>query len=550
MNLKLHLVSSLVKVFPDEEPRAFDGRVEGFLNENVSFQAAWIEQDPAFTKCIARIRVESPIAAYVRVRRVRYVPVLFPTFADADDNYLRKTPGLYPDPLTDELDNITNIFSNHWEAAWFDIDCGEEIPSGVYPIDVILEDFYSGAEIARIRAEYTRLNARLPEQKLIHTKWFHTDGLARWYRTEMFSEDFWEIVKNYIRAFRKRSMNMLLTPIHTPPLDTKVGGERTTCQLVDVEVVEEGVYKFGFEKFERWINTALELGIEYFEMAHLFTQWGAKCAPKIMAKVNGEEKQIFGWDNGATSEEYLGFLDQYLPAIVKKIDEMGIRERCIFHISDEPNKSFVDNYMVARKAVSKHLEGFAIVDALSDIELYKSGAVQTPIPGNNHIKPFIEAGVPNLWTYYCVSQYKDVSNTFVAMPSQRTRIIGVQMFKYDIVGFLQWGFNHYNSQLSMYPINPYLSTDADGFSPAGDCFQVYPGEGGQPIESIRMLTMAEAMQDLRAMNLLSSLKGKDFVMNLIEDGIEPIEFDRYPKDAKYLLNLRKRINLEIMKAIG
>ena len=40
MNVKLLLVSSLEKIFPDEEPRAFDGRVEGFLNESVSFAAA------------------------------------------------------------------------------------------------------------------------------------------------------------------------------------------------------------------------------------------------------------------------------------------------------------------------------------------------------------------------------------------------------------------------------------------------------------------------------------------------------------------------------
>ena len=33
MILKSILVSSLEKVFPDEEPRAFDGRVEGFKNE-------------------------------------------------------------------------------------------------------------------------------------------------------------------------------------------------------------------------------------------------------------------------------------------------------------------------------------------------------------------------------------------------------------------------------------------------------------------------------------------------------------------------------------
>ena len=42
---------------------------------------------------------------------------------------------------------------------------------------------------------------------------------------------------------------MLLTPVFTPPLDTAIGGERRTVQLVDVHVTENG-YTFGFDKFE------------------------------------------------------------------------------------------------------------------------------------------------------------------------------------------------------------------------------------------------------------------------------------------------------------
>ncbi|MDQ6423581.1 hypothetical protein RB620_29645 [Paenibacillus sp. LHD-117] len=84
-----------------------------------------------------------------------------------------------------------------------------------------------------------------------------------------------------------------------------------------------------------------------------------------------------------------------------------------------------------------------------------------PIPSNDHIGPFLENKVPDLWTYYCCAQYKEVSNRFFSMPSGRNRIIGSQLYKFDIAGFLHWGFNWWSTFLSRKPINPYLVTDAD-----------------------------------------------------------------------------------------
>lgn len=78
MNVKLLLVSSLEKVFPDEEPRAFDGRVEGFLNESVSFQAAWKTLDELPARDYVRLHIVSPIEKHLHVRRVRYVPRAVP----------------------------------------------------------------------------------------------------------------------------------------------------------------------------------------------------------------------------------------------------------------------------------------------------------------------------------------------------------------------------------------------------------------------------------------------------------------------------------------
>jgi hypothetical protein len=135
------------------------------------------------------------------------------------------------------------------------------------------------------------------------------------------------------------------------------------------------------------------------------------------------------------------------------------------------------------------------------------------------------------------------------MPSCRTRILGFQLYKYDIAGFLHWAYNFYGAQFSDYHIDPFRVTDGDGFAPAGDAFQVYPGKGGRPLESLRMMVTAEAMDDLRAFRLLESLKGKDYVMAILEDGIEPITFDRYPRSADYILETREKVNRAIEEAI-
>ena len=190
------------------------------------------------------------------------------------------------------------------------------------------------------------------------------------------------------------------------------------------------------------------------------------------------------------------------------------------------------------------------MDALSSFDYYQLGIVDHPVVANNHIEPFIDAQVPDLWTYYCCGQYKEVSNMFVAMPSARNRMLAVQLFKYNIKGFLQWGFNFYSAQYSDHPINPYLSLDGDGFVLAGDTFQVYPGANGYPEESIRMAVTRDAMQDLRAFELLADLKGREYAINLIDDGLEKgITFSEYPHDAFYLVYLRRKVDKAIMDCL-
>lgn len=164
---------------------------------------------------------------------------------------------------------------------------------------------------------------------------------------------------------------MLLTPVFTPPLDTAVGGERRTVQLVDVTVTKEG-YQFGYEKLERWVEVCKRCGIVYYEISHLFSQWGASMAPKIMGIRDGRQVQLFGWETDAAGPEYGDFLHQFLRSLRGELEKLGISQNTYFHISDEPDKSQFESYKAARKLVEKDLEGYEIIDAISDYDFYNS----------------------------------------------------------------------------------------------------------------------------------------------------------------------------------
>ena len=153
-----------------------------------------------------------------------------------------------------------------------------------------------------------------------------------------------------------------------------------------------------------------------------------------------------------------------------------------------------------------------MMDALSDYEFYEKGLVSQPVCAVNHIQPFLEKRPEKLWGYYCTGQYVDVTNRFIVQPGYRTRILGTQMYKYQLDGFLHWGYNFYNAEHSIFPIDPYRCTDAAGAFPSGDPFLVYPGADKEPEESLRIMLMDEAMSDLCAMNYLEELAGRDVVM--------------------------------------
>lgn len=536
MTIKTLFLPSTEKCFPEQRiaDKSPLRSLSMLRNERLSFQLAY---QPDGGRVASELVVSGELAQYVRVFKVGYVYVTHPGISD--DDYIEPEKQVYPDVLTEIKPGASVVAtSDELRTLMFTVECPEGLAPGRYDFTVSLR---SGDDLNQASLAITVVDAMLPEQKLIHTQWFHNDCLATYYKVPVFSERHWEIIGNYIEAAVYCGVNMLLTPVLTPPLDTAIGHERPTVQLVDITVTDAG-YEFGFEKLDRYIELALSKGIKYFEISHLFSQWGAIHAPKVVATVDGETKRIFGWDTDAAGEEYRGFIRAFVSALLCELKRLGVDEKCWFHISDEPNINQLESYTKAKDTVADLLKGYHVMDALSNYDFYETGAVETPIPASNHIEPFLEHNVPDLWTYYCCGQAVDVSNRFIAMPGQRTRVLGEQLYKFDIKGFLQWAFNFWYSQGSLSEVDPYLDQSGDCWVPAGDTFSVYPGADGKAVYSLHALLFYEALQDIRALEVLGEKLGRDEVVKLLDFGSCGLTFKHYSRDAMHSIAMREIVN--------
>lgn len=537
-------------------------------NEPFSFQMAYkyindpeAEKNPEELHFFIRISTDLPVSTY----HVSCVPVMH--------SFTKITPrqpiGMYPDILLPKKTNPTVLkqtirnkpgyryieekesqslaaYNDSWRQVWFTVnEDGRLLSPGNYEIEILLYDI-SNHPVGESRLHLEVLDATLPEQTLYYTNWFHNDCLADFYDLPLFSDAYYQVFRNFLETAVKNGMNMLLLPAFTPALDTAIGEERMTVQLVNIEKTSAG-YTFDFAPMARYIREARAAGIRYFEHAHFFTQWGAAHAPKIMATVDGVYQRIFGWDTDAGGREYKEFLRAYIPAVREFLRSEGLEKTTLFHMSDEPSDANFETYRQSSCGIRELLDGCIVGDALSDYKYYESGLVSTPIARTNNAGDFVDR-CDDLWIYYTGGEcYDGLSNRLIQLPRERNRSMGWQLYWARAKGFLHWGYNFYYGRLSHGLYDPALDPCC-GFANAGTTYSVYPGRHGRPLQSIHQKIFTDALIDHRALQLLESLTDRDTCMELIHRYLGEPSFYNTPHSPQTLLAFRLAVNEKIKSA--
>lgn len=563
MQLETKVISSLTKVFPDKVQGERIKCGSCFNNEPFSFQVAFKNPDDWIKSTPFYVRFESDLEdSLISNYKVGYVPVLSASYPNSDNNFDRKTPGLYPDilykrtinaelhnrgfwePQFFENDETVNLVSYNgvWQSLWFTInEDGVTAPFGVHKISIVFCAANDHSEIARETFELEILNKALRPQEVLYTSWFYLDCLADIYNVPIFSERHWEIIESFMRAAAKTGMNMVYLPAFTPALDTPVGLERDTVQLV--QITKNGdEYSFDFSLMKRYVDLALKCGFTHFEHCHLFTQWGAQHAPKVMATVDGVYKRIFGWDTDSLAPEYAVFLKTYLKEFKNFAKENGIGNNILFHISDEPSSKHIEYYHNAYNVIKDEIEGCMCGDALSSYKFFEDGTVKLPIVDvmSSHMPSFVE-NCENFWVYYTGYAIRNGRpNRLIATTGARCRMMGTQMYYTGAKGFLHWGYNCYYGPQSSKLFNP-VQNPAGTYPAAGTSFMVYPNPNGTADLSLRMKVLNEAFLDNRALRTLEDMIGKDKTRAFVKSYFGEVDFGVCPTNEE-LYNFRMELN--------
>jgi len=323
----LQQLSSLEKVFLEGGDFEEVFGASALKGERLSWQILYTAKCSGKGKHKATVTVSADPRFTVTLRQVGNVPCSLPCEHGTDDgDYLKTTPGLYPDVLY-PMDEIFLIKEGLSYSLFVTCEIPEEMDAGEYPVTV---SFEVDGEVLEKTFTVTVLPAVLPEQETIYTQWFHADCLASYYGDEIFSDAHWNRVEQFIKGAARIGVNMILTPVFTLALDTEVGVERPTLQLVDV-TCKKGEYSFGFTRLKRWIDLCKKHGIRRFEISHFFTQWGTGFAPKIMAETENGTEKIFGWHTPVVGSGYDTFLQAFLPAFLPSLQDGIFYNPSCFH---------------------------------------------------------------------------------------------------------------------------------------------------------------------------------------------------------------------------
>ncbi|UUX35274.1 DUF4091 domain-containing protein [Fundicoccus culcitae] len=487
--------------------------------------------------------LNSEIKNYTNLYLVEFVKPKNIIDEQIDEDHIINSDNLYPDRLKKiNLSGSIEIKKNEWTTFWLSIKSLDFYTKQDIKIIFNLTSFSKKEEITFKTKVIDKI---LPKSNIYHTEWLHTDSLCQYYNINPFSEEYWYVVENYIKLAYDHSQNMVLTPIFTPALDTEENEERQTIQLINVKKIK-GEYFFDFSNLTKWSNMLKRIGIENIEFPPFFTQWGAKFTPKIIVSENGKDVKEFGWHVPYDSDSYRVFLRKFLPELDKWIVENGWINHAFIHISDEPNNDSVTNYQSGKKIISENLHNVKYIDALSEFIYYEQNLVDIPIVGTPSIDKFISEDVKNIWCYYCGVHNNKVSNRYVDQYPRRTQIIGLQMYRYDIKGFLHWGYNYWFTELSKKFIDSFENFGGEDELPAGDAFVVYPGPDYTVYPSIRLKLIFEAFQDIRICTLSEKYIGKDSVLRVINGKLPDLDFNTHGKILENLTDIRNELKLMLV----
>jgi hypothetical protein len=496
--VKAWSVDALVKVFPaDGAPAApvAEPEILAARNQHVALQVA-LRSSERVEAVTAECRpLEGPggtLGADVRVLAVGLVVVGSHTDGVPDDERVGEAPGWYPDPLVD-LPLV--LEKDRTRSVWATLHVPKTAAAGAYRSAVVVR---SGTkQIARVGFRLRVAGAEVPAERTLRvTNWFRVDDrhAKQFWDAPQDSEAWWVTVANLARVMAEYRQNVVLTP--TLDLVERLPGEPA---------------RFAFDRFDRWVETFRQAGaLDRIEGGHLLDRAGGYDEPLRVPVLKADgTKADLSYDDPAAER----FLEDFLPALGRHLEERGWKAIYLQHVLDEPHGEEPAAYARTAALVRKHLPGVPTIDAIdakdvpealreaSDVWVPQLGRFDDQLP----LLAERQRAGHEVWFYTCLFPRGRYMNRLMDLPLLKTRLLHWVNYRESLTGFLHWGWNFWGPE-PMKDTQPVINLNQT-LLPSGDAFIVYPDRARRSVfSSIRLEAMRAGIEDYE---MLAALARRD-----------------------------------------
>lgn len=511
----------LVKILADTPaPAKPDARItiDTVRNEYESAQFVVTAREKLDITAISAGKLVGPsrIAPRVEANFLGFVPVKKGTTDTPPEHLAVKAPADVPDPLLET--RTATVEPGKSQPVWVTVYVPKKTEPGEYKglIDITTSH---GAVSVPLTVRVHPVT--LPDTRTLYlTNWFSTWKIANAHGLREWSEPHWKMIGAYARMIADHRQNVVLTQI---------------TELIKGHDDGSGNLTFDFSMFDRWVKLFTDAGvIGTIEGGHLGSRgpWEAKDFDALWPEIKGPDGSVKPKPKiTATSEEERKFLAQFLPALQRHLEEKGWLDHYVQHLADEPIPANAESYKKLASYVREYAPKLRIIDASMCTEIAGAIDIWVPLPPEYEQKRqfFTERRKvgDQIWFYTCLSPKGKYMNRFIDYPLIDTRLLHWVNFKYDMPGYLHWGFNHWQGDPFTF-LEP--NWGGDTFLPPGDSHIVYPGKYG-PLSSIRLEALRDGVEDYELLKLLEKRDPKEarkicdsVVRSLTDYTLDPSQF--------------------------
>lgn len=489
-SLQFEAVDPLEKVFPESNYFApLKAHADVARGEHASFQ--FVVRANADIKNL-KLEVDTPVngestLSDIRTGFVGFVKVGRANPDPSNDSYAPMS-GYFPDPITYE--ESRDVKFGNTQPIWVSVKIPVDCKTGIYKGTVTINGEIHGNSFSESKPfEIEVFKPVIEMTSLWVTNWFFLDRLHYLNNNEpveKHSDLYWELSRTMAKTLAEYRQNVaMISPFdHT---------EFT---------YENGEWGFDFSNFNQMVNMFIEEGvIGRLEGGHFGSRldgdWLGPFGLHVPVLDDDEkDKELLPLSNPKTKEFYTAFL----PAFVENIKANGWEKQYVQHIADEPIDENVDSYIEISKFLKSLVPDLLVIEACHTHQL--ANMVDIWVPQMNFLKDGLDfyadrqSKGDEAWYYTCLAPKGEWANRFVELPLIKTRLLHWVNYKYDIPGYLHWGFNFWGSASGIVTgQDPFddvsgMIVSSGNILPGGDCWITYPG-----YKTIYPSIRLEAMRD-------------------------------------------------------